>query len=228
MPEKLGLRLPWMSRRDRDRWKSTQTIGELGELMALWLEGVIQSRPGYTPRHGPDDETSGLVASLAAMCRAGFVTTDSQPGWSGTGWDGLWWEQRAVVQGVLTDPELLDRLVQTAADTGLVFRINDYSRCDGVQEPPVAVTARDGEIVTSFAGRARRADRALQWQGLNRQLHDQVVRGTYLAIAAPEYGRDGDRLWTALDFVTGLRTVPENDPWAPRTTSPTTKDGTDR
>ncbi|MGW1620979.1 DUF6919 domain-containing protein, partial [Streptomyces sp. NPDC002172] len=35
-----------MSRSDRRRWRSARTISDLGELMALWLEGTIASRPG--------------------------------------------------------------------------------------------------------------------------------------------------------------------------------------
>jgi len=101
------LRLPWMSRSDRRRWRSARTVSDLGELMALWLEGKIASRPGYQPRYGPEDETAHLVPTLAALCRAGYVTTQSQPGLVGTGTDGLWWEQRAAVELVVTDPRLV-------------------------------------------------------------------------------------------------------------------------
>ncbi|GGZ19658.1 DUF6919 domain-containing protein [Streptomyces nitrosporeus] len=42
----MKLRIPWMSRADRRRWRSARTVADLGELMALWLEGEIASRPG--------------------------------------------------------------------------------------------------------------------------------------------------------------------------------------
>lgn len=128
--------LPWMSRSDRRSWRSARTISDLGELMALWLEGKIASRPGYQPRYGPDDETAHLVPTLAALCRAGYVTTCSQPGFAGTGADGLWWEQRAAAELVVTDPALVHRLVDAAYAAGLSVRINDYRSDGGVQEPP--------------------------------------------------------------------------------------------
>ena len=206
--------LPWMSIRDRNRWKAAQNIGQLGGLMALWLQGIIESRPGYAPRHGPDAETCGLVPSLAALCRKGYVTIGSQPGLVGTGRDGLWWEQRAAVEGVVLDPALLDRLTKAATGAGMIVRINDYRRRDGRQDEAVEVTTRDGEPVTSFGGRISRGYMALQWRGLNAGFYQQVSRGIYVTIAAPEYGPVGERLWVVLDFLSGLRSPSEDDPWA--------------
>ncbi|GAA1111846.1 DUF6919 domain-containing protein [Streptomyces javensis] len=211
LEEAQHMHLTWMSRRDRSRWKDAQTIGQLGGLMALWLEGIIESRPGYAPRRGPDDETGGLVPSLAALCRAGFVTTDSQPGL--TGQDEAWWEQRAAVHGVLTDRALFYRLVETSVEAGMRVRVNDYRRSPGIQDPPITVTTREDKTAIPFGGPTSRRRRARQWNGLNRQLHHQIVHGTYLTIAAPEYGPSGERLWAVLDIVSGLRTA-SNDPWA--------------
>ncbi|MFE9770027.1 DUF6919 domain-containing protein [Streptomyces sp. NPDC005808] len=202
-----------MSRSDRRRWRSAGTITDLGELMALWLEGKIASRPGYQPRYGPDDETAHLVPTLAALCRAGYVTTCSQPGFAGTGADGLWWEQRAAVELVVTNPKLFQRLVGAACAAGLVVRINECRPDGGVQEPPVVATTRDGEPVTAFGGRISRADMAIQWPGLDRDLYREVRTGTYVSIIAPEYGTPGERLWVVLDFLTGLRQHDPNSPW---------------
>ncbi|MFB6594774.1 DUF6919 domain-containing protein, partial [Streptomyces diastaticus] len=177
--------LPWMSRADRRLWRSARTVLDLGELMARWLEGTIASRPGYQPRFGPDEETAHLVPTLAALCRAGYVTTCSQPGFAGTGADGLWWEQRAAVELVVTDAARFHRLVDAAHAAGLTVRINDHRRDGGVQEQPVVVTTRDGEPVTAFGGRIGRADMAIQWPGLDRGLYDQVAHGTYVSIVAP-------------------------------------------
>jgi hypothetical protein len=189
-------------------------MSDLGELMALWLEGKIASRPGYQPRYGPDDETAHLVPTLAGLCRAGYVTTQSQPGFAGTGADGLWWEQRAAVELVVTDPNLFHRLVDAAYAAGLSVRINDYRPGGGVQEQPVVVTTRDGEAVTSFGGQASRADMAIQWPGLDRGLYREVSTGIYVSITAPEYGPAGERLWGVLDFLAGLRRHDPADPWA--------------
>ncbi|MCX4682647.1 hypothetical protein OG413_46740 [Streptomyces sp. NBC_01433] len=211
----MKLKFPWMSRADRRRWTSARTVTDLGELMALWLEGEIASRPGYAARYGPDEETEYLVPSLAALCRAGYITTQSQPGSAGTGENGLWWEQRAAVELVVADPELLPRLVDAANSAGMVVRVNDYRR-GGLQDEPVIVTTCDCEAVTAFAGRISREDMAVQWPELNRSLYDQVAHGTYVSIIAPEYGAAGDRLWVLLDQVSGLRPAPdpEDDPWS--------------
>lgn len=156
------------------------------------------------------------MPSLAALCHAGYITTCSQPGFAGTGADGLWWEQRAAVELVVTDPELLHRLVDAATGAGLLVRVNDHRRGGGVQDEPVIATTCDGEPMTAFGGRISRADMAIQWPELNRHLYDQVAHGTYVSIVAPEYGPAGDRLWVLLDQVTGLRPAPdpEDDPWS--------------
>ncbi|MGX1913597.1 DUF6919 domain-containing protein [Streptomyces phaeochromogenes] len=211
------MKLPWMSRTDRRRWKSAKTVADLGELMALWLEGQIASRPGYQPRYGPDDETTHLVPTLATLCRAGYVTTCSQPGFAGTGTDGLWWEQRAALELVVTDPTLFHRLVNAAYAAGMFVRINDHRPDGGVREQPVVVTTRDGEPVTAFGGRISRADMAIQWPELNRDLCRQVSTGTYVSVIAPEYGPDGDRLWITLDLLTGRRQNDPADPWSSST-----------
>ncbi|GAA5083032.1 DUF6919 domain-containing protein [Streptomyces similanensis] len=186
-----------MSRADRRRWASARTLGDLGELMALWLEGEIGSRPGYQPRYGPDEETEHLVPVLAALCRAGYVTTCSQPGLAGPGYDGRRWEQRAAVELVVTDPALEDRLLKAAHGAGLVVVVNDYVR-GGVHDRPVPVTTRDGERVTCFGGRISRSYMAILWPGLDGRLYQQVTHGTYISVIAPEYGPAGERLWEAL------------------------------
>ncbi|WP_149561539.1 DUF6919 domain-containing protein [Streptomyces cacaoi] len=191
------MQLPWMSRTDRRHWKSARTTAALGELMAQWLEGSISSRPGYTPRYGPEDETRPLVPTLAALCRAGYVTTCSQPGLVGWGADDAWWEQRAAVEGVVTDPVLLHRLVDAATTAGLLVRTIDYSR-NAPGEAPIPVTTRNCETAGEFGGRISEADMAAQWRGLNPDLHDEVSHGTYVIILAPEYGPTGNRLWRIL------------------------------
>ncbi|WP_459250072.1 DUF6919 domain-containing protein [Streptomyces youssoufiensis] len=201
----VDLKFPWMSRADRRRWRSARTTSDLGVLMALWLEGKIASRPGYQPRCGPEGETAHLVPTLAALCRAGYVTTCSQPGRAGTGADGLWWAQRAAVELVVTDAALLHRLVGTAHAAGLIVRVNDYGLDGGVQEQPVIVTTREGEPVTWVGGRIDRAEMALQWTGLDRDLYRTVSTGTYVSIIAAEYGSAGARMWVVLDSLIGRR-----------------------
>lgn len=61
-----------------DAWMSANTLAELGELTARWLEGSLSFNPGYGGP--PNGETTDLIPALARFNRAGFVTENSQPG----------------------------------------------------------------------------------------------------------------------------------------------------
>lgn len=58
-------------------WRDARSLADLGELMARFLEGAIDEAPTFVGR--PDPETDPLVAVLAQVNRAGYVTTCSQP-----------------------------------------------------------------------------------------------------------------------------------------------------
>jgi hypothetical protein len=189
-------KLPRMSRADRHRWAGARTVADLGELMALWLEGEIGSRPGYAARYGPDPETAELVPLLAALCRTGLITTCSQPGLTGFGVDGQWWQQRAAVELVATDQQVLEPLILLAHSAGLIVRIHDHRHDEHItQEHPVAATLCGGEVVTRFGSRITRADMTVQWPGLRHPLYEQITHGTYLNVIAPEYGAAGQHPW---------------------------------
>lgn len=61
-------------------WTDCRTLDDLGECTALWLEGRIARMPAYGGPVDYDDFVPGAVAILAAVNRAGYVTTNSQPG----------------------------------------------------------------------------------------------------------------------------------------------------
>ena len=107
-----------MSRADRRAWEAARTLADLGELTAQWLEGTIASQPAYTPGCGPDPETAPLIPVLACCNRAGYVTNCSQPGETGTGFDGAAWEQRAAVEG-FASPAVAGRIWEAAEPAGL-------------------------------------------------------------------------------------------------------------
>jgi hypothetical protein len=186
-----------MPRSDRKIWATARRTTDLGDLMARWLEGKIDSRPGYNPRTGPDDETRHLVPVLARLCRAGYITTCSQPGLNGSGMDGEWWEQRAAVTGVVTDHRLLERLIAAARNARLTVRINDH-RPGGRHDEPVVVTTCGGAAYTAFGGRVRAVDMAVEWAHVPEGVARTVSTGTYLTVCAPEYGPLGERLWSVL------------------------------
>jgi hypothetical protein len=109
-----------MGRTDRELWGNAQTLRELGELTAQWLEGDIESQVGYAPYVGPSDETQDLIPTLAALNRAGYLTIGSQPGTEGG--DGQTsWMQEASVQG-FADDATLARIRAACEDTDLVVR----------------------------------------------------------------------------------------------------------
>jgi Helix-turn-helix domain len=83
---------------DAVHWRSAATLHDLGVLTARWLDGDIAFLPSYGAA-GPDPETEELVPMLAPLNRAGFVTTNSQPGVPAE--DGSC--QRAFIEGFCDD-----------------------------------------------------------------------------------------------------------------------------
>ncbi|MFJ7497856.1 DUF6919 domain-containing protein [Streptomyces sp. NPDC097727] len=182
-----------MSHADTRRWESARTLADIGQLTALWLEGQIKSQPGYEPGWGPDTETLPLVPTLAALCRAGYVTTNSQPGESGRGADGRWYEQKAAAEGFVSDPGLYRRLVTAAGSAGLTV-------AGGTQ---VIVTTCNGRPYTAFGGVLGARDMQAQWSVLNRGAFAELTSAMPLTIAAPEYGEAGQRMWRVLSSMVG-------------------------
>ncbi|MGD6765993.1 DUF6919 domain-containing protein [Streptomyces sp. BH097] len=206
------MRLPWMSLADRRAWRSAKTVADLGELMAQWLEGTLASWPGYQPNYGPDEETAHLVPTLAALNRAGFLTVGSQPGETGTGADGRWWEQKAAVEGFVTDRALYYRLLTMAQVFGLDVSVSDPAT--STHDEQITVTTRDGEPMTGFGGALDFRDLSSMWPVIKTDTFGEVAGAVFLTIAAPQFGRDGERLWVLLDFLTGQRRQEDSDPWA--------------
>ncbi|MFE4539632.1 DUF6919 domain-containing protein [Streptomyces scopuliridis] len=199
----MKVRLPWMSRADRRAWKATTSVADLGGLMARWLEGEISSWPGYMPGYGPDEETSELIPTLAAANRAGYVTIGSQPGIDpGPGYDGLIWSQKAAVEGLVRDYDLLRALTDAAYEAGLDIEIADTL---DTGERGITVTLRDGRPYTSFGGYIDGANlRHIIWPGIGSGALDDVFRAVRVTLAAPEYGAAaGARVWEVLDSVVG-------------------------
>ncbi|MEW1551298.1 DUF6919 domain-containing protein [Streptomyces tsukubensis] len=212
----MKIRLPLLdrllSRRLDRRWKTAETLSDLGDLMAEWLEGTISSWPGYARGYGPEEETRDLIPALAAACRAGYVTTCSQPGQDRvTGMDGLPWEQRAAVEGFVRDRDLLRALVDAAEKAGLEIEITD--RFD-TGERGIPASLHDGRPYTVYGGYLDDLNlRHTTWPGIGPGALDDVFRSVQLTIVAPEYGAAaGVRLWEVLDSVTGRVPAAAPDP----------------
>lgn len=148
----------WERFQDRRRgcaqWAGAQTLEDLGEITARWLEGDLKYNPSYGYGDGPDPETEEIVPALVTLNRNGFVTSGSQPGHgavpSGWGWD-VW--QRAAVDG-FTDPDTADKLEAACKDAGLLFINNGRAGFWSHQRNavPVTVTPPDGQIPDDDAG----------------------------------------------------------------------------
>ncbi|MFV8127518.1 DUF6919 domain-containing protein [Streptomyces syringium] len=189
-----------MSRSDRRRWRAADTLAELGELMALWLEGEIASRPGYQPCYGPGEELAGLVPTLAACSRAGFVVLDGQDGVEGDAWDGAPWNQRAAVQGFIDDEALLHRVLDAARSAGLQSIVHGPGFTD--LAGPTIVTTWDGQDYTAFGEKIRPGYLRRIFEGCNRRALRAVVGAWQVTLVDPVWGRD-DVLWPALDAALG-------------------------
>lgn len=152
----MTMNLPWMSRADRHRWRQSRTLLDLGELTAQWLERSITSHPAIRPGHGPDPETTELVPALAALNRAGFVTLGSQPGASnGFDEDGRYWEQTEAVQGLVSGPALLTRILRLAR-TGYQTVIHPSTARPGLRPDGITVTTCEQQSTTGFGAHLNR------------------------------------------------------------------------
>lgn len=176
-------------------WAGARTVDHLGALTAAWLEGTGPRPPGYLGSE-PDEETGKLVPALAAMNRAGFVTTQSQPAHPECrGWGKHRFEQRAAVEGWVYDRLLLSSIRRRAERAGLeVIAI----RPGFTGGPGVPVTRMDGEDVAwfgRFLGHSRQIE--YDWPGMPVPVVKALRTSVYLTMVDREWGRV-DRLWNTI------------------------------
>lgn len=186
-----------MPRADARAWGSARTLADLGELTARWLEGTIKSQPGY---YGPcdvdEDDAPGMTATLIALCRAGYVTDQSQAGCVAPGYDGAGWEQRAAVQGFAGD-DTLDWLSEALRPTRFRLFAHPVKGAWRRAGKGVTVTTRAGRAYTGFGGQRGRADIDL-WFGAagNGAAVDAACAAWQVTIYDPEFGPND--LWPVL------------------------------
>ena len=191
-----------MNHADRQRWASARTLADVGEITALWLEGVIGETPGYMG--APAGETSSLIPVLAACNRAGYVTTCSQPGESGPGYDGAHWEQRAAVEG-FASVRTAARIHAAASRAGLCVIAHDprtHPRWRIRLRDEVPVTRRAAEDYTWFGDQISRRyirDAHLGWGICRKDAQAELCGAWQLTVIDPEWGRTDSPLWTALE-----------------------------
>lgn len=185
-----------MKRATRKRWQTATNLLELGGLTALWLEGYLDSRPGYQPNCGPDDETTPLIPVLAKLCRAGFVTDQSQPGVEPVvGRDGALWCQRAAVFGFV-DPDLANVLASRAETAGMIV---DVVLAGPIRSCDIAVTTRAAEDFTCFGGRLHKRDIEDLYDDCGDAAIAALQQAAQVTLVDPEWGRVDSPLWPVLD-----------------------------
>lgn len=190
-----------MTARLAPQWAHTRTLTDLGELTAQWLEQTIPTQPGY--HGGPAEETLPLVPTLAAANRAGYVTYSSQPGHDGDGYDGVRWQQRPAVEGLVAGGPAAAGLVAAARGCdGLQVLVQSAARWRCRYDWAVTVTRRwvagEWEPMTGFGVQLSRRELASLYDGCPRAAVRAAQGAWQVTLIDPEWG-DGGRLWELLD-----------------------------
>lgn len=188
-----------INRTEQTMWESAANLADIGSLTALWLEGRIEHQAGYcAPVDVDEDDVPGLANLLAACCRAGIVTRQSQAAAACIGYDGNWWEQRAAVEGFATD-DALARLTAIVTAAGLSIQAGKAGRRTS-QRNSVDVTLCAGRAVTGFGVILSESHLADEWTGYGicRPSAVQEIIGSWqVLVYDPEWNRNV-RLWPAL------------------------------
>jgi hypothetical protein len=180
---------PGMNPEDAARWATALTLTDLGELTALFLEGKISQTPSHCAP--PDPETTPLLAMLASVNRAGFMTHQSQPGIPR---DEHGSAQRANVSGFASD-EAFARLVAAVATADLIITAGRAGQEFG---PFFPITLDYGEEFT-WDGLAINAEEISYHYGpyCRPEAVAELQRAWQVTIIDPEWGRN-DVLWPVL------------------------------
>jgi hypothetical protein len=186
-------------------WGEPTDLAGIGEMMARWLEGTVRARPGFghTGDDRPDDETTHLIPVLAAACRAGYVTDNSQPGRpESPGWDDALWRQRADVTGYVADRATVDRLARLARAAGLIVMFGRPGRRTDYRQQ-IDVSQRERHRTCS-SGAVQSRGAIADFYGLCSEPAVCALQDAWqVMLVDPEWGRD-DVLWPVLaEFAAG-------------------------
>ena len=170
------------------RWGAAVTLGQLGELVAEWLEGRI-TVPIYG--EGPDSETAALTPVLAHLNRSGFVTVDSQPGEI----DGHW-VQRAAVSGYCEE-DVAERLASISVRGDLIV-ISQPAGLDNSYQLPITRTGNyTYTILCGDHAPACEDEGSWPWPDLHPEMRSALRSAWHVDVCDPVWGRN-DVLWPTL------------------------------
>lgn len=182
---------------ERYGWHQATTLTELGELTARWLKGDIRALPGYFGNR-PDPETKSLIPVLAHLNRSGFLTSCSQPGLVGKGYDGQPVSQRAAVDG-FADPGTANWLARVSKGAGLVVVTGRAGWRDN-RRSCVPVTMCGGRICTTFGTVLSRREIASIYEGCSDEAIAALQAAVQVTVVDPRWGREAN-LWRTLQRI---------------------------
>lgn len=195
-----------VKRRNRKLWASARNLDDLGECMALWVEGSIASCPGY---HGRTDlPTPELTALCTDLCRAGVVTVQSHPGME---WHDnvAWYGRSRICIEAFTDDAGLARLREACDGTDLMVVAHRtparrwFGRTEG---PDIPLVQWDYRTVLTLCHPIDRSYVGTMWDGISGEAFDAVLDAWQVAVIDPEWGRN-EHLFDTLTsrFLAGAR-----------------------
>lgn len=124
-----------------ERWQQADSVPQLRELTAQFIEGTLRARPSYGAATVAT-ETADLTEVLAAINRGGLLTDSSQPGENAEGW-----VQRAWVSGY-ADEAVVDALLGSCLATDLLV----LALAPGALEGARVCISRDAARESTWAG----------------------------------------------------------------------------
>jgi hypothetical protein len=190
---------------DRPRWAAARTLADLGELTAQWLEGRIDSRPGYYGRVD-EDKAPGLTETLILLNRAGFLTDDSQAGFDGKGFDNAHWQQRAAVTGFASE-ETYGWLEASVHGTRFkAFGWPTVSRQGSRPMPAVCVTRRNSEECTWYGDQYSMSELTDEFAGCGHDAIDALC--SVLTVTVYDVVPGPNELWAVLRQAAHVRAQP--------------------
>jgi hypothetical protein len=175
---------------DLAHWSTINSWPEFGQRNAEWLSGEFIYHPRYLD-DSPATETGPLIEILTKINRAGFVTTDSQPGHPA---DAFSYVQRAYMTGICDEPTA-SRLRSGLLRTDLVVLWFSPDR-SGIGQ--VAVT-RDAQEECTWLGYGGVDEHEVDaWTQRGGPGLGQLYLDSWeLHIFDPAWGRN-DLLWTSV------------------------------
>ncbi len=191
---------------DRPHWAATRNLEDLCARTVDWLEGRIQSQPGYYGPVDVDEDTApGLTAALTACNRAGFLTADSQAGTIAPGYDRAGWVLHAAVTGY-TSPAVWARIEAAVAGSRRFGAFAYPAHAGrGRRRQGVPVTFRQGRPVATYGRPLTASEVAFLYEGCGSAAVAEVVGALQVTVWDTEPGVND--LW---GFLSSVLTSEEN------------------